>query len=163
MYAYMSGDDFDNAYLSDMIVHHQGALDMASMAIQESTDQDIRAIAEDIITVQPEEIRTMLSWRQEWGYAFSDASDPHAGHVMEQGGTMAEGVAKMTAALNNTSGNAFDTEFATQMIQHHQQAISMSTYATTNAKHQELKDFAQTIIRVQQEEINNMNDWLERQ
>jgi hypothetical protein len=30
MYANMTGDQFDKAYLTDMIAHHQGALNMAS-------------------------------------------------------------------------------------------------------------------------------------
>lgn len=157
MYASISGDEFDKAYLSDMIAHHQGALNMASLARSESTKSEIRKLSETILATQTKEVQKMMDWQQQWGYI--DGTDPHAGHVMEGGAGMGADMAAMEAKLYDLTGKAYDKEFLTQMILHHQQAVDMSKYAATNAKHQELKDLAATIITTQQKEIDDMKRW----
>lgn len=157
MYANISGDEFDKAYLSDMIAHHQGALNMASYARTETTSGRIKALCESILASQTTEVQQMLAWQKEWGYI--DGSDPHAGHAMEAGGGMSADMASMEARLYDTTGTAFDEEFLSVMILHHQQAVEMSRYAATNAKHQELKDLAQDVIREQNKEIADMQQW----
>ena len=154
MYASMTGDEFDRAYLADMLAHHQGALNMASYALGESSDQRIVTLSRNILSAQTAEVQQMLAWQKEWGYI--DGSDPHAGHAMEAGGGMGADMASMEARLYGSSGATFDKEFLTVMILHHQEAVEMSRYAATNAKHQELKDLAQRIIRDQNEEIADM-------
>ena len=99
----------------------------------------------------------MMDWQQQWGYI--DGTDPHAGHVMEAGDGMGADMAAMEAKLYDLTGEAYDKEFVAQMILHHQQAIDMSRYAETNAKHQELKAMAAAIIAAQQKEIDDMKRW----
>jgi uncharacterized protein (DUF305 family) len=63
-----TGDAFDKAFLSEMIVHHQGAIAMAEMALQNSNHEEIKNLAHDIITAQTEEIAQMKKWQEAWGY-----------------------------------------------------------------------------------------------
>lgn len=162
MYANMTGDQFDKAYLADMIAHHQGALNMASQARELTTKAEIRTLADAIITSQVTEVQQMIDWQQEWGYSTTDSSNPHAGHMMESSGTMGDDMANMEAKLNGLSGEAYDKEFLKQMILHHQQAVDMSKYADTNAKHQEVKDLAQAVITAQEKEIADMKSWQQK-
>ena len=160
MYASMTGDDFDKAYISDMLAHHQGGLDMASYAANQASKPEIKTLSANIMTTQSAEVNTMFNWQQEWGYAGTDSNDPHASHAaMEAGGSMTDNMAEMTAKLTSLRGEDFDREFLTQMIEHHQQAVDMSKFADQNAKHQELKDFAKEVIRVQEKEIADMKRW----
>lgn len=58
-----SGAEFDAAFLSEMIVHHQGAIEMAELALENASDPRITALAEAIITAQTAEIADMESWQ----------------------------------------------------------------------------------------------------
>ena len=61
-----TGDEFDKAFLEEMIVHHQGAVDMAQMVLQVSTRPELRTLAQDIISAQKKEIQMMQDWRAAW-------------------------------------------------------------------------------------------------
>src|SRR3989344_597447 len=54
-----TGDEFDRAFMSEMIIHHQGAVDMASLAKQNAKRDEIKKMAEDIIFSQTKEIKQM--------------------------------------------------------------------------------------------------------
>lgn len=53
------GDEASRLYLEQMIVHHEGAVDMAEDVIDDGSDPDVRALAESIIESQTAEIATM--------------------------------------------------------------------------------------------------------
>lgn len=62
------GDEFDKSFITLMIEHHQGAIDMAKLAQQYAGHGEIKNLANDIITAQTNEIEMMKSWWQQWGY-----------------------------------------------------------------------------------------------
>jgi len=62
-----SGDDFDAAFLSAMIEHHEGAITMAELAETRAEHQQIRQLAQDVIAAQEGEIAQMKQWQQQWG------------------------------------------------------------------------------------------------
>lgn len=64
-----NGSDFDAAFLSEMIMHHEGAVLMAQAALASSTRPEIRTMAEAIISAQTEEIAQMKRWQHEWHMA----------------------------------------------------------------------------------------------
>ncbi|MDQ3913312.1 MAG: DUF305 domain-containing protein [Actinomycetota bacterium] len=57
---------FDKAFIDAMIPHHQSAIAMANVALEESKNQQIRQIAEDIVRAQKREISQMQRWRERW-------------------------------------------------------------------------------------------------
>ena len=63
-----TGDDFDKAFLSEMIVHHEGAVEMADRALKNASHQDLKDMATAIIEAQTKEIEQMKQWQNEWGY-----------------------------------------------------------------------------------------------
>lgn len=62
------GEDFDKAFIESMIVHHQGAIEMAKEAKKNAKHDEIKALADDIITAQTDEINMMEEWKNSWGY-----------------------------------------------------------------------------------------------
>ncbi len=58
-----TGDEFDKAFIEQMIIHHQGAVEMAELALENAEMQEIKDLAEDIITAQTKEIKMMNEWR----------------------------------------------------------------------------------------------------
>lgn len=63
-----TGDDFDKAFIEMMIPHHEGAIEMALAAQQSAGHQEVKDMAEEIITAQQSEIDMMRGWQQAWGY-----------------------------------------------------------------------------------------------
>jgi len=61
-----TGDDFDKAFLSEMIVHHQGAIDMAELALTGAKHQEIKDLSKAIVSAQTKEIAEMKSWQKAW-------------------------------------------------------------------------------------------------
>lgn len=68
-----TGKPFDQRFIEAMISHHQGAIDMAKMAQQMAEHEEIKTLADAIITAQQAEIEQMQSWLKEW-YGVSAAS-----------------------------------------------------------------------------------------
>jgi uncharacterized protein (DUF305 family) len=60
------GDALDSAFLDGMIVHHEGAIEMAKIALAGSKRPEIKKMAEDIISAQSSEITTMKGWLNQW-------------------------------------------------------------------------------------------------
>ena len=63
-----SAPDFDEAFLTEMIPHHQMAVMMANMLDIATNRSEMKKLASDIITAQTKEIDEMKSWQQQWGY-----------------------------------------------------------------------------------------------
>jgi uncharacterized protein (DUF305 family) len=61
-----TGEEFDRAFLSEMIVHHQGAVDMAQAVLKNSNRPELLNLAREIITAQTKEIEMMKSWQASW-------------------------------------------------------------------------------------------------
>jgi uncharacterized protein (DUF305 family) len=76
-----TGDDFDQAFLSGMIVHHQGAIDMARLAKQNAKHDEIKTLADEVIAAQTTEIADMKSWQNQWNYGTSTDKTPT--HTMD--------------------------------------------------------------------------------
>ena len=63
----LSTGDADRDFISGMIPHHQGAVDMAKVVLQYGRDPEVKKLAEAIIKTQNEEIAWMTAWRSKAG------------------------------------------------------------------------------------------------
>ena len=154
-YAAMTGETYDRNFIANMIAHHQGAVDMAKLAQQNAKHEELKNMADDIISAQEKEITDMTSWQKAWGYPSTSANNMMDHSAM---GMMDE-MAGMSTALEGKTGDDFDKTFIEQMIMHHQSAIDMAAPGEQNAKHQEVKDLTKAIISAQTKEIQQMKQW----
>lgn len=155
-FAKLKGEDFDEAYIADMIAHHEGAVNMAEMVNAATQRQELRDMAQDIMKTQSQEILDMRTWQTEWGYEQTmGGHGSHSGQANDMAGDMMD----MGAQLTALKGSAFDEKFLELMIVHHEQAVEMSKYADTNAAHQQLKNLAAAVISAQEKEIKQMKQW----
>ncbi len=61
-----TGDAFDKEFLAQMIVHHQGAVEMAKAVLVSSKRPELIQLANDIISAQNKEIEMMEDWQKVW-------------------------------------------------------------------------------------------------
>ena len=59
--------DADKAFLEAMIIHHEGAIQMAEVIRTTTRRPEIITLANDIITAQTREIDMMKNWQTQWG------------------------------------------------------------------------------------------------
>ncbi|HAG27288.1 TPA: hypothetical protein DCG61_00675 [Patescibacteria group bacterium] len=62
----LTGAEFDKAFIDQMIIHHDGAIDMAEAALENAERQEIKDLAREIISAQTREIEQMKAWKMEW-------------------------------------------------------------------------------------------------
>jgi uncharacterized protein (DUF305 family) len=139
------GQPYDAAFIDSMIVHHEGAIIMANQALEQAERQEIKDLANEIVSAQEAEIGQMKEWRTEWYPELAETS----GMAMDMG------------PMEVPAGDApFDQRFIQAMIPHHEGAIAMAQDALQNAEQQEIRDLAQAIIDAQEAEIAQMRQWL---
>lgn len=143
---------YDLQFLDTMIAHHQGAVDMAKPVSAQTQNKELRSFAEKIITDQTREITQMKEWREKW------FKDKPAALNMDMPG-MRESMKMDMRALGAAKDKDFDRMFVEMMIPHHAGAVEMSKEALTKAEHAEIKTLSNQIIKSQEAEIKQMQDW----
>lgn len=61
-----TGDALDKAFLDEMIIHHQGALEMAQTLLAGTKRPELIKLGNDIISAQTKEIEMMKDWNKTW-------------------------------------------------------------------------------------------------
>ncbi|HET8986802.1 MAG TPA: DUF305 domain-containing protein, partial [Trueperaceae bacterium] len=139
----LSGEEFEVAFMSMMIAHHESAVAMADWVLERGDDPDVMAAAQAVKDAQGPEIEQMTSWLREW---YDSAVDVTWADMM---------TADMSGMLDTMEeGTDPNLAFLAAMIQHHQGAIDMAQVALESAEHQQLRDMARDIILTQVEEVH---------
>lgn len=171
-------DSVDVGFAQDMSVHHGQAVEMATVAMTNTTDPAIKNLAFDILTTQQNQIGQMQGWLSIWGrsplpndgYMAWMGDDSASGHDhggmtgMAHGGSMQKmpGMASSEdmSALRQARGPALDTLFLQLMLRHHQGGLQMMQYADQHADEAVVRDLAQTMVDTQQSESALMTQML---
>jgi uncharacterized protein (DUF305 family) len=176
-------------FVTMMIPHHEGAVAMADLALSRAKHPELKQLAQTIKTTQNQEIEQMRAWYKQkygtdvpnwgpgmsWGWSNQNRqqqgnnnTQPYwgpgdwddwgygRGCCMMGGGWMGTNL----YALQNASD--FDLEFIQQMIPHHQMGVMMAQMVLTGNPSPEIKDLAQSIIKSQTNEINQMQQWYQQ-
>lgn len=171
----------DATFLTDMVAHHQQAIDMAEMVPSHTSSAQLKSLAARIEAAQGPEIAKMNGWLGEWSEGSSASSQPTSaggGHDMSgmdhgsmdhAGPTssaqpMGPGMmsAREMADLESKSGASFDRTWLTMMIAHHEGAIAMSQQELAQGENAQVKTVAQAIIDGQTKEIAEMKAMLNK-
>jgi uncharacterized protein (DUF305 family) len=73
-----TGNEYDKAFLANMIVHHGGAVEMAKLSAANAKHDEIKKLSEAILSAQKKEISEMKQWQTDWGYsAMNDNMTSH--------------------------------------------------------------------------------------
>ena len=173
----------DLTFAQSMIVHHEGAIEMADLAPTRAASPEVKELAARIKAAQGPEIEQMQSWLTAWGAAMSTStaasSDDEMGGMDHGGmsGTGTEGQMSGTASagmsmpgmmtdeqmqqLTAASGAAFDKMFLEMMIAHHQGAIEMANTELADGSNPDALALAESIKTSQTAEISEMQQLLQ--
>jgi uncharacterized protein (DUF305 family) len=144
-----SGDP-DLDFVTQMIPHHQGAIEMAKLELEYGTTPDVRKLARAIITTQEAEIAEMTRWKADHVPApTADAAAIRAGYEASN--------RKMAAEMRGHNHPIrADLTFLRMMIPHHQGAIDMADVQLRYGKEPEIRALAARIMAAQRDEIVQM-------
>lgn len=152
-------NEADTEFAQMMIVHHQGAIEMAELAVEQASTEEVRALGERIAAAQGPEIDLMSGWLDTWGEEQPDDADMGGmGHEgmdmdgMDQSAVMAE--------LSGLTGAEFDRRFLELMIEHHKGAIVMAETERGEGQNSDATGLSQKIIDDQTAEITEMTNLL---
>ncbi len=151
----MSGD-FDLDFANMMILHHQAAIDMSRVEIAQGRDEQIKATALDIITLQNAQIVQM----EEFVLNHKTPARKVA-QMTDKPNPLSETMTSMMEKMNNMpmTGNT-DQDFVVMMIPHHRAAVKMAEDELKLGKNPELKKLAQQMVVDQNEEIEEFKAWI---
>ncbi|MCZ2403901.1 DUF305 domain-containing protein [Paenarthrobacter sp. Z7-10] len=142
----------DTMFLQMMIPHHQQAVEMSNTILGKSNiDPRVTALAKKIKAEQTPEIATMTGWLNGW-------SEPSA---MGSGGSMS---GMMSGEDMNKLGSAQGAEasklFLSQMMVHHESAVTMAKKEASYGKSANAIALAKSIVTSQEAELKDMKDLL---
>jgi uncharacterized protein (DUF305 family) len=144
----MNQEQVDRHFIEMMIPHHEGAVDMANLALGKAQHPELKKLAEAIKTSQTKEIEEMRGWYKKW----------YGIEVPNRAG-MGMGMGMMQIDLNALkSASNFDRVFIEQMIPHHQMAVMMAAMIL-DSPHPELRNLGRAVIQTQSAEIEQMWQW----
>jgi uncharacterized protein (DUF305 family) len=151
-----AGKKFDIAWLSQMIEHHTGALEMSQNVVKHGKKDFVIKAAKSIIAAQTTEIKQMTGWLKAWYNTVPDKAQMKL--MREDMKPMLE--MSKPAMPGMDMGDDTDKLFLEGMIGHHQSAVDMGKLALKKAARLELKKFAQKVIADQTKEITQYKAWL---
>ncbi|MBD2613923.1 DUF305 domain-containing protein [Nostoc punctiforme FACHB-252] len=165
--------NMDQHFIEMMVPHHTQAMEMADIALSRAQRPEIKKLAAAIKNDQNREIQQMKSWYKAWYGKEVPVTAMTRQEMMAMHQRMCQqmnpGMMKMPMNCNMMGMNVdlaalknapdFDKEFIRQMIPHHRMALMMSQMATQKATKPEIRNLAQSIIKTQTAEINQMQQW----
>ncbi len=139
-------------FLKMMVMHHQGAINMANVQLQEGKNDSLKRTAQKIIIEQQAEIIQFNNYV---------ASVTVNNNVPSFGMEQMDNMMKMgkSSDIQFITGD-IDNDFASLMIPHHQAAIENSQTYLKYGNDAQIKTWAQKIIDTQKMEIVELSNWL---
>jgi uncharacterized protein (DUF305 family) len=143
---------FDQTYMRRMAAHHEQGVELASIAAERATNEELKALARLMAASQAGEISIFRQWWRSW---FDGELPPATAvdHSAMKGMLPPEQVEELRTA----DASAFDRLFVERMSTHHRGAISMAESAIRHASDPRLRIMAIGIRHEQRGEIDLMN------
>ena len=141
----------DERFIDAMVPHHQGAVEMAEVALENAEHEEIKQLAENIVATQRAEIEEFKRIKEE---EFSTSRVP-----MNMGSGEMGNMGMMDEPQALADEEPFDRAFIEAMIPHHRSAIEMASVALDRSDNPRIEELAEGIIGAQEREISQMQAW----
>jgi len=152
-------DSADVGFLQDMTFHHDQAVEIASIAAENATDQEVRSFARETLVYQRYELGYMSALLEQWGQGTGDP-DRTAMRWMGMSSALRDmpGIQPDAdvAAARTVTGPAADAAFLKMMTAHHRGGLHMAEYAAERAKDPRVRDLASRMAEQQSSELADL-------
>lgn len=153
--------DFDNDFATLMIEHHQGAVDISEMELSKGSDEEIKKIAQNMVTDHKSEIEQLKAFISSHNPAHKKKSEKVEGHMHENGDDYdLKNVIKMERTNDLKMTGNTDKNYAMVMKTHHENAIKLSKAELAHGHHEELKKMAKKMIGDDIKEVTTLEKYL---
>lgn len=156
----------DKAFVRQMVPHHEMAVDMAEMAQKSGEHDEIKQLADEVISAQNEEITELKAIAKDLGVTpdepMGDGASMNHGGMTADAKTLGLSMEQMGMSMDMTSlesADPFDKAFIDQMTVHHQGAVAMAKAELAGGENAELKKIARAIVSAQEKEIAELAQW----
>lgn len=149
----------DTMFATMMYPHHVQAVEMASMVAGRSTNPDVVELADEIAAAQKPEMERLASWSTMWGLP-APSTDAMSMEGMDHGSGSGMMTSQDMESLKSLSDDAFDRQWLTMMIEHHEGAVTMAEKEVAEGSYGDAVAMARTIIDTQNAEISRMRTLL---
>jgi len=95
---FTASQNIDRHFIEEMIPHHEGAIEMAKLALLRSKRPEMQTLANGIIEAQEREINNMKGWYEAW---FGTAVPAYSSGMM---GGMGHGVGMQMGSMESSRG-----------------------------------------------------------
>ena len=155
----------DIGFLQDMLDHHDQALVISNLYLDDNADGDAAPYAREVIMFQTRDIGWMEEWLAEDGYARGEP-DRSAMVWMDEPTPVGEMRGMQTPEqleeLADAEGTEADRLFFVMMTDHHLGGVHMADAAAANGAREEIIEFAEAVSRNQRIEVVEYQRAMER-
>lgn len=141
----MSDNSYDVHFIDSTLDHHAGVIAMTEQALKESTTVALKDLAQKTMSTTQTEIDWLKAYRQK-----NHSNAPAMKDSMDMG----------MMGIPDDASKSFDQRYAQAMIDHHQGSIAMAKEALTQVGHEELKQFAQSMLTTEEAEVALLQQFL---
>ena len=144
-------------FVRHMIPHHQQAIEMSDIVLaKHGIDPRVTELATTIKAAQGPEIQQMQDWLNQWGNPSIPTMAPGDMQMPAHGGMPGTLSERELNALREAEGVDANRLFLTQMIAHHEGAISVAQTEIEEGQSPPAVAMARSIVTTQQQEIDTM-------
>ena len=134
----------DRAFVARMIPHHHLGMTLVDEATVNSDDVRLRRLVFEMSGYHQSELDRLMEWADSHGI---DAAGDFPGHLPDDD----------IAALASLDGAEHDIWWLDLMLRHHRGAVQMADAELASGQIDEVRDLADTVRRVQSDEIEQMD------
>lgn len=146
----LSGREFEIGYVNRIIPHHEGALEMAEIVVNDAPHSEVRQAAARISEDQKREIRELTDFLRD---TYNEEVDPDERQMMDHG--------MMMPMQENPGSEMAEKMFLLMMREHHQTAVEMGQIVLERAESdEELLRQAISMVESQRAEQEQFAEWL---
>lgn len=137
-----SVENYDAQFLDKMTQHHREGIEMAKIANNKASSQQVKDMSQKMMIDQQKEIEQMQQWRKEY---FSKV--PKSTQMPER---------MDMSALKTATADEFDKIYLSLMSKHHKSGIDMFEEAQDKASNKQIQEFAKKGAQKQSQEVKEM-------
>lgn len=145
----LEGEEFEVAYVNQIIPHHEGALEMAQAVVDRAPNGEVRDAAARIIEDQQREIEELTAFLRD---TYGREVKPDQRMVMDP---------SMMKQMDSADPAMAEQMFLLGMREHHETAVEMGEIALEKAQSEEILSQAENMVSSQRAEQEEFAGYLE--